>query len=502
MAELSFIDKIQAVRKKSCPLVIVQTADPAASMRAIGGTINGTPVIRWDISRGMEGLNDPGVATLKKLLGEKNPASFSNPSEVLKLASGFPKETILFFLNIHRYVDSTTINGAAVSQAIWNLRDEYKKNFRTLIMFCPSITLPQELKGGDVIIIDEPLPKDDELKEIILRLHKSAEIDAPEPKILSKAIDATKGLSAFSAEQMNAVSLTKEGLDLDTLWEGKRKQVEQTPGLQMWRGKETFADVRGAEFLKKFLTGIFTGAEPPTVLLFMDEIEKMLAGAAGGDLSGVSQEMHGEFLSWMVDNDVDGLLEVGHAGCGKSHITKAAGNQFLTPTVVFNLSALKATLMGQSGAQLRAALKVIMAIGRPFIMATSNNLSVLSPELKSRFTTGTFFFDLPTKDERDAMWELYIKKYKIGKEQLADVVDDDDWTGREIKSCCKLAWKLKYTLKEASGFIVPLCLSAPDKIEELRSMAEGKFLNAAAPGGIYRRKVVSIEEGVRKVRMD
>ncbi len=44
-------------------------------------------------------------------------------------------------------------------------------------------------------------------------------------------------------------------------------------------------------------------------------------------------------------------------------------------------------------------------------IATSNSIASLPPELRRRFTLGTFFFDLPTAEERETIWRIYLKKY-------------------------------------------------------------------------------------------
>jgi SpoVK/Ycf46/Vps4 family AAA+-type ATPase len=57
-----------------------------------------------------------------------------------------------------------------------------------------------------------------------------------------------------------------------------------------------------------------------------------------------------------------------------------------------------------------------------------------------------FFFDLPTKEERKLIWDLYIKKYKLSNADGVCArngeVNDTDWTGAEIRKCCKLADEL------------------------------------------------------------
>jgi len=235
-------------------------------------------------------------------------------------------------------------------------------------------------------------------------------------------------------EQVLAMSLSKNGLDLGRLWERKRQAVEQTPGLTIWRGGETFDQIGGCDCIKRFLTAVLEGREAPRVIVFVDEIEKAFAGT-GTDMSGVKTEMTGTMLSWMQDGGADGTIFIGPPGAAKSAVAKAAGATAGIPTVAFDLSAMQSSLVGGSGERLRAALQVVDAIsqGRSLWIATCNSITNLQTELRRRFTLGTFFFDLPSAEERKAIWEIYLKKWNLSGE----LPDDEGWTGAEIKECCQ-----------------------------------------------------------------
>ena len=69
-------------------------------------------------------------------------------------------------------------------------------------------------------------------------------------------------------------------LNTEDLWERKRQIIEQTPGLSVWRGGETFEDIGGVENVKSFLRAVLAGINPPRVIVFIDEIEKAFAGTA------------------------------------------------------------------------------------------------------------------------------------------------------------------------------------------------------------------------------
>src|SRR2546425_4437481 len=280
------------------------------------------------------------------------------------------------------------------------------------------------------------------------------------------------------------MSLSKNGLDLDWLWERKCQAVEQTPGLTIWRGGETFDQIGGCENINRFLTAVLRGREAPRVVVFVDEIEKAFAGT-GTDMSGVKTEMTGTMLSWMQDRGADGIIFIGPPGAAKSAVAKAAGATAGIPTVAFDLSAMQSSLVGGSGDRLRAALQVVDAIsqGRSLWIATCNSITSLPPELRRRFTLGTFFFDLPSAEERKAIWNIYLTKWN----RTGDLPDDEGWTGAEIKECARKAWRLKMSFKESAGYIVPVSRSAADQIEEW----QGAGLNV--PSGV-KAQLANVEE--------
>jgi SpoVK/Ycf46/Vps4 family AAA+-type ATPase len=98
--------------------------------------------------------------------------------------------------------------------------------------------------------------------------------------------------------------------------------------------------------------------------------------------------------------------------------------------------------------------------------------------LRRRFTLGTFFFNLPTAEERETIWGIYLRKYNVS----GDLPIDEGWTGAEIKECCRKAHRLGITLTQAARYVVPVPRSAAEQIKALRQMASGKFISASTPG--------------------
>jgi hypothetical protein len=476
---VQFLDAFAAARRVSTPLIAVTTPDPTATINSLTQRFNGeTVTFQWDLVRGMTPVSKAAVSWVQNRRDDKfTPAETQNPVDALLAAQELPERAMLIMHNMHRYWSEND----GVIQAVWNLRDQYKQDFRQLVMLCTVAMLPPEL-AQDTLVLDDPLPTEDQIKEIITELHKSAKMDEPGEDEIKKTVDATLGLAAFPAEQAIAMCMTKtSGINFEELWEIKRKMVEMTPGLQIYRGRESFQDVAGIENAKAFGRAVLDGKERPRAIVWIDEIEKMIG--TGQDTSGVSQSLLGTLLSWMQDRVATGLIAVGPPGAAKSLYAKALGGEAGIPTIQFDLTGMKASLVGESEGRLRTALKVVDAVsqGNTLFVATCNAIANLPPELRRRFRFGTFFFDLPTREERTAIWALYCQKFGLDFGQVAEV-SDEGWTGAEVWQCCDIAWRLNYTLAQAAGYVVPVSKSAGEQIEKLRKEASGKYISASHAG--------------------
>ena len=121
----------------------------------------------------------------------------------------------------------------------------------------------------------------------------------------------------------------------------------------------------------------------------IDEVEKAFAGVSSSGDSGVTSRMFGTFLSWLNDHTSD-----------------------------------------------------------VFVVCTASDVSKLPPEFgRSERFDGIIFLDLPTREEKDAIWTIYRDQFEIDRDQR--LPEATDWTGAEIKACCRLAdwlrghWLLK-----------------------------------------------------------
>jgi hypothetical protein len=172
-------------------------------------------------------------------------------------------------------------------------------------------------------------------------------------------------------------------------------------------------------------------------ILWLDEIEKALAGSTGaqGD-GGVSADALGAVLSWMQERE-----------------------------------------------------------GSVFVVATANDVRALPPELlrKGRFDE-LFFVDLPTTSERAAIVTATLGQYGRSKAPIdvaAVARATEAFTGAELAAIVPDALYEAFAdgereittadLVAAAGTVVPLAKTASEKIEGLRSWAKGRARPASLP---------------------
>ncbi|MFZ5828506.1 MAG: AAA family ATPase [Planctomycetota bacterium] len=116
-----------------------------------------------------------------------------------------------------------------------------------------------------------------------------------------------------------------------------------------------------------------------------------------------------------------------------------------------------------------------------FVVCTSNDIrSLPSAFTRAERFDAVFFVDFPGAAQRRAIWRLYLEKYGLDATQPRPV--DADWSGAEIKACCRLAAMLELKLTEAAEHVVPVAKTAAESIGALRTWASGRCLSAEQPG--------------------
>jgi len=489
------LKRLKACRRVSVPIVAYTTPDQNGSISMICDGINGgAPKVQWDFCQGVKPINDEGAEAIAS--ADIDPEdTVANPAGMIQSAMQLPPKTMLFIKNAQRFIDDV-----GFIQAICNCRDAFKGDKRTLILMGIGITLPPEL-ATDVFTIDEQLPDDEQLEQVIADAYRAIDKDADE-ETCQRGAGALKGISLFQAEQITYTRLGKDGLDFDEVWDQKKSAVENGPGLELYRGGEAFSGLGGLAALKDFCVRSIRNQRADNPLF----------------------RPKGVFL-------------LGVPGTGKSAFAKALGNETGRPTLLLDVGALMGSLVGQSEENTRQALKVVDAMSPcilmidevekalsgvggqgdsgvstrlfgtfltwlndhesdVFVICTCNDVSKLPPEFSraERFD-GIFFLDLPAKSERDQIWSIYERVYEVSEQERPD---DDGWTGAEIRACCRLSAILDVSLVDAGKYIVPVSSTSKENVDRLKNWARNRCLDANQPG-MFQNKIVQ-DTGAKRIR--
>jgi hypothetical protein len=430
----------------------------------------GWSLATWDIDRGLA-LAGPSA---------ESPAvvQAADPLAALRAlgALATPEGTaILVLRNFHRFLNSVEIVQALDTQI------HAGKQARTfVVILAPVVQIPVELEK-QFVVVEHDLRGREQL-EAIARGVATEPGELPEGNVLDAVLDAAAGLTRFEAENAYSLSLVRHGrLAADVLWDLKTQALKKSGLLGLHRGGETFADLGGLEALKAFCARALRPGRRPDVR-------------------------------------ARGVLLLGPPGSGKSALAKALGNETGRPTLVLDVGALMGSLVGATEANVRQALRIVDAMAPAvlfldevekalsgvassgqtdsgvsarlfasllgwlndhtsdvFAVCTANDISRLPPEFgRAERFDATFFLDLPGSEEKQAIWRMYLEKFGLDAGQRRP--QDRDWTGAEIRSCCRLAVLLDIPLIEAAQHIVPVAVTAGESVERLRSWASGRCL--------------------------
>ena len=491
-------DIIKIARQAATPLIGISTPDQVGMVRQVAQSYNGEspPILMWSNSTGIVGVNKSGqeAATLVNNGKPHQLVQLPQLAKALQYEDSLRmQKTLVFVINAHLAINERDpMSQSCITMA----RDELAARGQTIVFLAPVIEMPAAL-CHDVMILDDPLPGTDEIREYIGEISSGlaqAEIIKvlPTTEQTDRGVDALRGLSAFECAQALSMSMIdKEILDAAALQERRNAMINNVPGLRVDPQRFTYDDIRGIARARWFAERLFNGPEAPSVILRIDEIEKKMSSGThnedheGGATKGDELQV---ILTSMEDNNWTGCIAYGHPGTAKTMWTEATGPTHNAQTITLDIAATRAKYVGESEQNIRAAMRVVKSIGgdRVYVMATCNELDSLKPELKRRFTDGVFFFDLPTENELETLWGLYRERYNVPKtDDEGNAIPNPPsrgWTGAEVRNACRLAYRLRISLAEAATEIIPVIHTDPQGIKRRREKADGKFKSASSPG--------------------
>ncbi len=430
----------------------------------------------WDIE---QGLHIPGTEIEE---GANDPLAAIRAVNSLATPDG---TAILVLQNFHRFLQSAEIVQALAQQVVAG-----KLNRTIVVVLSPIVQLPVELEKL-FVVLEHDLPNRAQLTEIAIGI-ATEEAELPTGENLDAVLDAAAGLTRMEAENAFSLSLVRhDRITPEAVWELKTQSLKKSASLTLHRGHGDFNSLGGLAALKAFC-------------------KRALLQSSRGPQAQRAR----------------GVLLLSPPGCGKSEFCKSLGNEVGRPVLILDVGRLMGSLVGQSEEQTRQALNVIDAMAPcvvmldevekvfagmngsgdsgvssrmfgtflswlndhesdAFVVCTANDVSRLPPEFgRSERFDGIFFLDLPGHEEKQTIWNIYLSMFMIDREQERPA--DTDWTGAEIKACCRLSALLDVPLIQAAKNVVPVAITAAESIEHLRTWASGRCLSAHQ-AGIYRR---------------
>jgi hypothetical protein len=294
-----------------------------------------------------------------------------------------------------------------------------------------------------------------------------------------------RGLTRFGAEQVAAVAAAASAAsgkaDISAAM-AAREQILAAVGLKVVQVEQI--ELPGLSGLTDWISQM-----PANVVVWIDEIEKALAGYGGqsgrGDTSGVTQDQMAVLLNAMQEYGMLGALLVGPPGTGKSEAAKQLGRKLSVPVVQLDLGALKGSLVGESEQRIRRAIAAITALGRVLVIATSNGIESVPAELRRRFSLGTWFCDLPNLADRAAIWRVWLGRCGLSGDSENLATNSEGWAGADIAAACRLASLTKQSVENVMPRITPVGVTAADLRARLQQSAHGRWLDART-GAIFR----------------
>ena len=444
----------------------------------------------WDFVDGYQGNpNDTGFAA-------------RNPLEALDLVDKLTPETASLFV-LKDY--DNFLKDFSVIRKLKNLSRSLKTQPKNIIIVSSEINIPDSLKEF-VTLLEFPLPSYSEILEELNRLTSSLQQDI-KPEVVNELAMACQGLSLERIRRVLSKIIAKYG-EIDEsspslILQEKKQIIQQTQLLEFCLADKGIGDLGGLDNFKDWL-----------------QLRKK-AFSQGAIEYGLPYPK--------------GLLLVGVQGTGKSIAAKIIANEWRLPLLRLDFGRLFASLIGQSEQRVRKMIEIAEALSPcilwvdeidkafagaqssgdsgttsrvlatfitwlsekttpVFVVATANNIDCIPPEIlrKGRFDE-MFFLNLPTREEREAIFEVHLRKYRpdaVTNFQLPLLGQlSKDFSGAEIEAVVIESMRLGFNENREFNNedvlisiqnLVPLARTKSKEIDLLKDWAEsGNVISAS-----------------------
>lgn len=500
--ELSVSKRIEILIRARYPLITLVSSEE----RRVEATLKTLAEDRkkrlfaWSITRGVEVDDGSTISDLR------------DPLKVLDYMMEFQGNAVFLIKDFHPY-----LNDPVVIRKLRDLAHSLKTSMKSAVFLSPILKVPVEVEK-EMTVVDFDLPGKEEIHGILNAIATSMKdpsglLDAVAEE---KVVDAALGLTMEEAENVFAKSLVQTGrFDVGVILSEKEQIIRKSGVLEYYRASEGMSNIGGLENLKVWL-------------------------------AKRSQAFSREAREFGLP-EPKGILLVGIPGCGKSLTAKAISALWQLPLLKLDVGKVFSSLVGSSEENVRRAIATAESIAPSilwldelekgfsgmgssgtsdggtsarvfgtfltwlqektsavFVVATSNNISQLPPELlrKGRFDE-IFSIDLPNREEREAIFSIHLAKRRrdpkgYNLDSLSKLTRG--FSGSEIEEVVISALydafdqrtDISQELLEASaGHLIPLSQTMEEEITKMREWAKLRARKASTK---------SFEEEEQKVR--
>lgn len=364
----------------------------------------------WTITNGLELPDGSYLSELK------------DPIKVLEYILQSDANALFVMRDYHPYM-----NDPIIVRKLRDVAHELKVSKKNIIFLSPVLKIPMELEK-EIAVIDYQLPNKEELSEIVSRIIGSLEdtkdLDIlSSPEKLDKIVGAALGLTAEEAENVFAKSIVQKGqFDIQIILSEKEQIIRKSGVLEYYHANEKMQEVGGLEELKKWLEKRGKAFTPKAREFGLPEPRGiLLLGIPGCGKSLAAKAIAGLWQLPLLKLDV-GKVFSSFVGSSEENVRRAIMTaESIAPSILWldeiekgfaGLGSSGATDGGTTARVFGTFLTWLQEKNTPvFVVATSNNVSQLPPELlrKGRFDE-IFYVDLPSKDERSEIFKIHLGK--------------------------------------------------------------------------------------------
>ncbi|MGQ4645728.1 AAA family ATPase [Lyngbya aestuarii] len=499
---MNFNEQFELLLRARYPLVYIPTLEEErveAVITQAAQRLGSRAVYIWDFVDGYQGNpNDKGFGR-------------RNPLQALEFVEKVADRAAAIFIlrDFHRFLEDIS-----VARKLKNLSRCLKSQPKNIVIVAPSVCVPADLTEV-LTVLEFPLPDASEIKTEIGRLLASTG-KSLDDKVTDELVRSCQGLSLERIRRVLARAVAFHGAiqpeDVELILEEKRQSIRQTQILEFYSTAEKISDIGGLDNLKDWLL------------------------RRGGAFSERARQYGLPYPR--------GLLLVGIQGTGKSLTAKAIAHHWHLPLLRLDVGRLFGGLVGESESRTRQMIQLAEALAPcilwideidkafsgvdskgdagtssrvfgtfitwlaekkspVFVVATANNVKALPSEMlrKGRFDE-IFFVDLPSEQERKAIFELHLSRLRPHNLKIYDLCrlanETPDFSGAEIEQTLIEAMHIGFSqnrdfttddILAAASQIIPLARTAEEQIQFLQGWAAAGKARMASKDSLLSSRI-------------